>query len=132
MTNKPLKIVLFYCANALDAAALRKSTGEAGANDIKTVSLPCSGKVNLLYLLKAFEKGADGVMLVTCHHGDCKFIEGNLRAQKRAEAVDALLVESGLNRGRMRVVQKDTENGTGQIFEAIENFKNDIRISSGR
>ena len=132
MTNKTLNIVLFYCANALDAAALRKNAGEAGADDIKTVSLPCSGKVNLLYLLKAFEKGADGVMLVTCHHGDCKFIEGNLRAQKRAEAVDALLDESGLGRGHMRVVQKNAENGAGQIFEAIENFKNDIRISSGR
>ena len=132
MTNKPLKIVLFYCANALDAAVLRKSAGEADADDIKTVSLPCSGKVNLLYLLKAFEKGADGVMLVTCHYGDCKFIEGNLRAQKRAEAVDALLFESGMDRGHMRVVRKNAENGAGQIFEAIENFKNDIRVSSGR
>ena len=132
MNHKPLKIVLFYCANALDATALRKSVGEAGADDIKTVSLPCSGKVNLLYLLKAFEKGADGVVLVTCHHGDCKFIEGNMRAQKRAEAVDALLDESGLGRGRMRVVQKNNENGAGQISEAIENFKNDIRVLSGR
>jgi len=127
MTNKPLKIVLFYCANALDAAALRKSAGETGEDDIKTVSLPCSGKVNLLYLLKAFEKGADGVVLVTCHHGDCKFIEGNLRAQKRAEAVDALLDESGMGRGHMRMIQKNTENGVKQILKEIENFKTEIR-----
>jgi len=132
MTNKPLNIVLFYCSNSLDAAVLRQNAGETGADDIKTVSLPCSGKVNLLYLLKAFEKGADGVLLVTCHHGDCKFIEGNLRAQKRAEAVDALLDESGMGRGRMRVIQKDNTNGVKQIFEAIENFKNELRVSSGR
>ncbi len=132
MTNKPLNIVLFYCANALDAAALRKNAGETGADDIKTVSLPCSGKVNLLYLLKAVEKGADGVVVITCHHGDCKFLEGNLRAQKRVEAVDALLFESGLGRGHIRVIQKNTENGVKHIFEEIENFKNQIRVSSGR
>jgi coenzyme F420-reducing hydrogenase delta subunit len=130
MNSQPVHIVVFYCANALDAAAFKSRL--SSPDDLKTVSLPCSGKVNLLYLLKAFEKGADGVLLVTCPHGDCKFLEGNLRALKRAQAVDALLVESGLAPGRMRVIQKTNESGVKQIFEEIENFKNEIRISSGR
>ena len=96
--------------------------------DITMVSLPCSGKVNLLYLLKAFEKGADGVLLVTCRQGDCKFLEGNLRAQKRSEAVDALLEEIGLGRGRMRVVQKDNQNNIQQIVDEIKNLSESIRI----
>lgn len=99
-----------------------------GTEDVTIVSLPCSGKVNLLYLLKAFEKGADGVMLVTCGEGDCKFLEGNLRAQKRSEAVDALLEEIGLGRGRMRVVQKDTQNNIQQIIDEIKSLSESIRI----
>ena len=106
MKDTPLKLCLFYCSNSLDANALRQSFSEIGTDELTTVSLPCSGKMNLLYLLKAFEKGADGVMLVTCEQGDCKFLEGNLRAQKRSESVDAILEEIGLGRGRMRVIQK--------------------------
>ncbi len=130
MNSQPIHIVMFYCANALDATALKHL--ESGPDHLQSVSLPCSGKVNLLYLLKAFEKGADGVLLVTCPLGDCKFLEGNLRAQKRGQAVDNLLVESGLPPGRMRVIQKPNESGAKHIFEEIENFKNEIRNSSGR
>ena len=53
---------------------------------IKTISLPCSGKVDIPYLLKAFETGADGVAIVTCKKNECRHFEGNLRAHKRAEA----------------------------------------------
>ena len=125
MSSQPVHIVVFYCANALDAAALKHL--ESGPDRLQSVSLPCSGKVNLLYLLKAFEKGADGVLLVTCPHGDCKFLEGNLRAQKRAMAVDNLLVESGLPPGQMRVIQASPKSDANQIIEEIENFKNEVR-----
>lgn len=126
MNDKPVKISLFYCANSLDANALRQSLNGSGG-ELTTVSLPCSGKVNLLYLLKAFEKGADGVLLVTCGDGDCNFLEGNLRAKKRAEAVDALLVESGMAPGRMRVVRRTNEGGIQQIVEEINALSESIR-----
>jgi len=93
-----MNIYLFYCSNCIDTSALRQLMGSTGNEGVKTVSLPCSGKVNLLYLLKAFEKGADGVMLVTCPENECHFLEGNLRAQKRARAVDSLLEEIGVGK----------------------------------
>jgi F420-non-reducing hydrogenase iron-sulfur subunit len=120
-----MNIYIFYCSNCLDANALRQSLGSNGNDEVKTVSLPCSGKVNLLYLLKAFEQGADGVMLVTCGQNECHFLEGNLRAKKRAEAVDSMLEEIGLGKGRMTVIQKNNE-GIAQITTALEQLKKDL------
>ncbi len=130
MNTKPLQLYLFYCANSLDAGALRQCSGAVQPDELKIISLPCSGKVNLLYLLKAFEKGADGVMLVTCGQGDCKFLEGNLRAQKRSEAVDALLLEIGLGSGRMRIVHADSRGDEQQIMGEIDGLSRFIRNSS--
>lgn len=120
-----MNIDIFYCSNSLDINELRQSLGGSEKDEIKTVSLPCSGKVNLLYLLKAFEKGADAVLLITCKHGECKFLEGNLRAQKRAKAVDSMLEEIGMGKGRMRVISKSRE-GVEQIITAIDELKNNL------
>lgn len=51
---------------------------------IKTISLPCSGKIDIPYLVKAFETGADSAVIVTCKKGECKHLEGNLRGQKKS------------------------------------------------
>jgi coenzyme F420-reducing hydrogenase delta subunit len=130
MNNKPLKLYLFYCANSLEAHALRQCGGAMQNDELKTISLPCSGKMNPLYLLKAFEKGADGVMLVTCKLGDCKFLEGNLRAQKRSEAVDAMLMEIGLGSGRMRIIHQDSRSDIKEIMAEIDRLSQSIRNSS--
>lgn len=99
---------------------------ELQGDELKTISLPCSGKVNIPYLVKAFEAGADGIAIVTCKQGECRHIEGNMRARKRAEAVDSLLEEIGLGRGRMAVIQL-TDGGTKQIIEDIERFCAEVR-----
>ncbi|MFZ5572499.1 MAG: hydrogenase iron-sulfur subunit [Thermodesulfobacteriota bacterium] len=132
MNHDPLKIYVFYCANSLDARALRQGGGAMRQEEVKTISLPCSGKVNLLYLLKAFEKGADGVLLVTCKPGDCQFLEGNLRARKRSEAVDAMLAEIGFGKGRMRIVHPDGLDDITRIMAEIDSLSRFIRDSSVR
>ena len=55
--------------------------------NIKIVKLPCTGKIDVLYLLKAFEDGADGVFVAGCMEGDCHYLTGNLRARKRVDYV---------------------------------------------
>ncbi len=124
-----MNIYIFYCSNCLDTNALRQvissDTDGHEKDTIKTVSLPCSGKVNLLYLLKAFEKGADSVLLVTCGQDECHFLEGNLRAKKRAQAVDSMLEEIGLGKGRIKVIQK-TKEGLKQITDALEQIRKDF------
>jgi len=127
MSNQPLEIYFFYCSNCLDTETLRRSFGKCEKEStFKTISLPCSGKLELIYLLKAFESGADGAMLITCKKGECRYLEGNLRAQKRVEAVNALLHETGLGRGRVRLVQME-EGAMERIIDELDSLTEAIR-----
>jgi coenzyme F420-reducing hydrogenase delta subunit len=58
-------------------------------------------------MIKAFETGADGVVVVACKAGDCTYLEGSPRAAKRAGAADRLLEEIGLGKGRVAFVELD-------------------------
>jgi coenzyme F420-reducing hydrogenase delta subunit len=111
-------IHLFYCANSVTDAELQELQTRFDADGLKTLSLPCSGKATIPYLLKAFEKGADGVVLCTCPESQCKHLEGNLRATKRAEAIENLLDE--IDFGKDRVVVLAKEQGLGQpLIDAV-------------
>jgi len=123
MNSRPLKIYLFFCSNSFDTDAARRYCSKQEGEELKAISLPCSGKVDLLYLIKAFETGADGVMVITCKHDGCRYLEGNLRAVRRAEAVDSLLEEIGLGGGRMKVIQPKEEGNVEQIIREVDNFR---------
>jgi len=58
---------------------------------VKIVRVPCTGKIDILHILRAFEKGADGVYCVGCMEGDCHFNKGNFRARKRVEQAQKIL-----------------------------------------
>ncbi len=64
--------------------------------NVKVVRVPCTGKVDLLHILAAFENGADGVYGAGCLAGECHFLTGNLRAKKRVMYVKGLLEEVGI------------------------------------
>jgi coenzyme F420-reducing hydrogenase delta subunit len=85
MNQRALKTYVFYCSNNLAADQFAGLCHDLEGDTIKTISLPCSGKVDVPYLIKAFETGADGVAIVTCPKNECRHFEGNLRAHKRAE-----------------------------------------------
>lgn len=121
LNNQTPKIYLFHCATSYDQEILLRSyTPQTG--EIKIVSLPCSGKLDILYLTKAFETGADGAAIMMCKEGECRYMEGNLRARKRAEAIDELLEEAGLGKGRIKIIQMDDGGITGAI-EKLEAFR---------
>jgi coenzyme F420-reducing hydrogenase delta subunit len=100
------------------------------------ISLPCSGKVDILYLIKAFETGADGVVVLTCQIGECHHLEGNKRARKRAQAVDSLLDEIGAGSGRIVVFEikpKEHEKTMALIrnfFKTIQNIPTGARMEA--
>ena len=130
MNNRPLEIYIFHCSNSLDTEALRRSFKQSEMGDqLKTISLPCSGKLELIYLLKAFESGADGVVLITCKHGECRYLEGNLRAEKRVGAIRTLLEEIGLDKGRMKLIQQE-DGGVQSVMNDLERFIAGVRNSS--
>jgi coenzyme F420-reducing hydrogenase delta subunit len=106
------EIYLFYCSGSDGAAEVVRSF--AGVCGVKVVPVPCSGKIDILYITKAFENGAEGVAVLTCPRGECRYLEGNLRAEKRMESIGALLEEIGLGKGRATAIQV----GHGQTQQA--------------
>jgi len=111
---------MFHCVNAFnDGLCL---TAFEDNQDVRSIKLPCSGKVDILYLTKAFETGADGVAIVTCGPGECRYVEGNLRAWKRAAAVEGLLEEAGLGTGRLAVITVN-EGGLETVIRELEAFR---------
>ena len=127
MDNRCLKMYVFYCSNSVEPEQMAEGLGKLDGITVKTVSLPCSGKIDIPYLIKAFETGADGAVIVTCKQSECQHLEGNLRANKRAEAVNSLLDEIGMGKGRMSVIMlKDggVEQAIGEIKEFIGRVRN--------
>jgi coenzyme F420-reducing hydrogenase delta subunit len=72
-------------------------------SNVKIICLPCTGKVDLIHILRAFEKGADGVYVVGCLEGACQFTSGNIRARKRVEQARAILDKIGVGGGRVQM-----------------------------
>jgi coenzyme F420-reducing hydrogenase delta subunit len=126
MNNRALKTYVFYCSNNLDANQFAGLCHSLEGDTIKTIGLPCSGKVDVPYLMKAFETGADSVAVVTCKKDECRHFEGNLRAHKRAEAVESLLEEIGMTAGRMAVFECGKQDA-GQVMGEIKQFINKVR-----
>ena len=126
MNDKSLKICVFYCTTSYDQTQLMRNFNPPG-NEMKIISLPCSGKLDILYLMKAFETGADGVAVMMCKEGECRYLEGNMRARKRAQVVEELLEETHLGEGRVAVIQMD-DSGIEKKMRELEDFC--LKISS--
>lgn len=122
MSDQKIKVSVFCCTSSIDDNSLFRKCNEQMRKGLKVVGLPCSGKINLPYLVKAFEKGADGVLVVTCQENDCRFLEGNFRAEKRGGSVDDLLEEIGLGRGRIEVIPI-VDGDIDGLVSAIEKFQ---------
>lgn len=71
--------------------------------NIRVIRVMCSGMVHPNLVINALTKGADGVLMCGCHPGDCHYLEGNLIAEKRAEAIDLMLEDFGLEPERFRL-----------------------------
>jgi coenzyme F420-reducing hydrogenase delta subunit len=109
-----------YCSASFSHDELAETIRAEDGDEVKIIGLPCSGKVDMLYLVKAFEKGADGLMLLTCPKNECRHLEGNLRALRRADGLNSILEESGLGNERMAVISLKEDGLAGIASEAAE------------
>jgi F420-non-reducing hydrogenase iron-sulfur subunit len=87
---------------------------------IKIIRVPCTGKVDVLHMLRAFEKGADGVYVVGCLEGDCHFNNGNFRARKRVEQAQKLLDTIGIEGERAQMYNLSSSEGPLFAEYAVE------------
>ncbi len=71
--------------------------------NIRILRVPCSGRVDVLHVVKAFKSGADGIIITGCHIGDCHYIDGNLKAKDRVEALKKSLGAFGVDPRRIEI-----------------------------
>ncbi len=114
------KIIAFCCEYCGYAAAdMAGSMRLEYPSNIKIIRVPCTGRMDVLTVLKAFENGVDGVFFFGCLEGSCHFVAGNLRAKKRLAYVRELLNECGI--GQDRVAMFNTSSAMGVQFAGYAN-----------
>jgi len=106
-----------YCAYA--AADLAGAMRLEYPTSIKVIELPCTGKLDVLYVLRAFEDGADGALVAGCLEGDCHYLEGNLNVRRRVEYARQLLEQIGLQGQRVQMINLSSAMG-GQFAEEMK------------
>lgn len=115
MENFEPEIVAFcchYCAyTAADMAGTKRISYPP---NVKIIRVPCSGKVDAIHIMKAFEKGADGVYVAGCLDGDCHFKNGNTHAEQRVKQVQGYLEDLGWETERVAMMKMSA--GMGERF----------------
>ena len=79
--------------------------------DLKLILMPCTGRVDILHLLKAFEAGADVVVVVGCLEGECHYLMGNIRARKRVNKVKKDFEAMGMEPERIEMFNLSSSEG---------------------
>jgi F420-non-reducing hydrogenase iron-sulfur subunit len=122
------KIVAFLCKWCSSAGS-----DLAGVSRLKyppnvvPITVPCSGSISPLYILSAFNRGADGVLVSGCHPGDCHYIKGNFYARRRIALLKKLLEYIGVEPERFQMSWVSAAEGkkfTQIIQEMVEQISN--------
>ena len=114
------RITVFYCINSFaESVAVERST--AADTELDYVKMACSSMVKDVYLLRAFEAGSDAVVVLVCPEGQCRYVEGNLRARKRVAYVQSILDQIGLDGRRLSIHNIDA-NQADQAVQVIKDM----------
>jgi coenzyme F420-reducing hydrogenase delta subunit len=97
------KIIAFVCNWCTYAGADLAGTSRLKYDvNIRVIKVPCSGRIDPLFIIKAFEQGADGVLVSGCHPGDCHYTSGNYHARRRWIVFSELLRFLGIPEDRVQ------------------------------
>lgn len=121
------KIVAFLCkwcsSAGSDLAGVSRIQYPPNATPI---TIPCTGAMSPMYILSAFNKGADGVLVSGCHIGDCHYIEGNYLARRKMHLIMELLEFIGVEQNRFRMSWVSAAEGA-KFAQVITDFVNDLQ-----
>lgn len=114
------KIVAFLCnwCSYAGADLAGVSRLQYGTN-VRVIRVPCSGRINPLYIIRALQNGADGVLVSGCHPGDCHYISGNLVARRKFVIMKRLLAYIGIEPDRVQFSWVSASEG--KRFAALMN-----------
>ena len=127
MDNFEPKIVGFLCnwCSYEGADSAGRGQKDYPAN-VLVVRVMCSGRIDPQFIIEAFRDGADGVMILGCHPGDCHYKQGNYEALKRYTLLKKMLVQFGIEEKRLRldwVSASDGEKFARVISEMVDGVK---------
>jgi F420-non-reducing hydrogenase iron-sulfur subunit len=113
MTDKPqqavqdLEVVVLYCQHSLcDEAKGSAWSQQISGLSVRAVVMPCSSKIEVAYVLRILESGADAIEIVACPEESCKFLVGSLRAERRIEYIHGLLEKIGYTPERVGISRR--------------------------
>jgi len=95
-------------------------------SNVRILRVPCSGRVDVLHVLRAFQSGADGVIITGCLIGDCHYIDGNVKAKSRVEVMKKSLPVLGINPERLEIDYASSSEGQ-KFATMMTNFVEKIR-----
>jgi F420-non-reducing hydrogenase iron-sulfur subunit len=113
-----------YCAYA--AADLAGSSRLQYPPNVRIIRTPCTGRLEIDFVMKAFENGADGVLVAGCEEGSCHFKEGNLLAKRRVNYTRKILEEAGLEPERLRMVNVSAASSQ-KFAESVRDMVETVR-----
>ena len=120
------RIVGFLCNWCSYAGADSAGTARMTyPTNIRIIRVPCSGRVDPLLIVKAFQMGADGVLIAGCHPGDCHYTEGNYYARRKLEGLKRYLPLFGIEEGRFEYTWVSASEGK-RWSEVVEGFTDQI------
>jgi coenzyme F420-reducing hydrogenase delta subunit len=121
------KIVAFLCNWCSYAGADLAGTSRMHyPQNVRIIRVPCSGRVDPLFVVKAFQDGADGVMVLGCHPGDCHYQQGNYFAQRRYALMHRLLEFTGIETDRLFVEWVSASEGK-KFAQLVTDFTEKVR-----
>ena len=112
MSDFDPKMVAFCCdQSGYPAADMAGNLRLSFPRNVEIVRVPCAGRIETIYLLKALEKGVDGVLIFGCYEENCQFLRGNLRAKGRLLYAQQILERIGLEKERLEICHLATNCG---------------------
>jgi coenzyme F420-reducing hydrogenase delta subunit len=111
MADRKPKVVGFCCErHGMDAAVLSARTGKQVDASVRLVQVPCTGRIDGIHLLKAFEDGADAVFVFGCLEKNCYYDTGSIEGRKRVNYIKQMIADLGIEKERLEMFNAASTN----------------------
>lgn len=125
-TYEPLIVGLLCNWCSYTGADLAGTARVKYPTSIKIVRVMCTGRVDPTFVVKAFQEGADGVLISGCHPGDCHYVDGNIKAMRREPLLSAMLEQMGIEQERFKLVWVSASEGE-KFAEIVNDMTNKLK-----
>ena len=121
-------VIIGFCCNwcSYAGADLAGVSRQQYPPNLRIIRVMCSGMVHPNLVIDALTKGADGVLICGCHIGDCHYLEGNVKAENRKEAIELMLEDFGIEPERFRLEWVSASEGP-RFAEVIREMTETVR-----